>query len=106
MQQDAPAAPAAEPRAAAPLPWRSHGERRVACADRARLMGALSAGLMECGADFSDGLTIKSPHCAARIRPSADSSELIVEAAADDAEFARDLTDALAGLAEELRGLE
>ena len=106
VQQDASAVPAAEPRAAAPLPWRSHGERRVACADRARLMGALSAGLMECGADFSDGLTIKSPHCAARIRPSADSSELIVEAAADDAEFARDLTDALAGLAEELRGRE
>lgn len=90
---------AAQAAAPAPLPWTNRAERRVKCANRARLMRAVSAALMECGADFTDGLTLSSAHCAARIRPSARSSELLIEAAAEDAEFAEALTEELTRLA-------
>ena len=90
---------AAQAAAPAPLPWANRAERRVKCANRARLMRAVSAALMECGADFTDGLTLSSAHCAARIRPSARSSELLIEAAAEDAEFAEALTEELTRLA-------
>ena len=64
--------PARAPSVSVPLPWESAGARRVSCRDRARLMRALSLGLAECGADFTDGLTLGSEHCRARIRPAAD----------------------------------
>ena len=88
------------PSVSVPLPWESAGARRVSCRDRARLMRALSLGLAECGADFTDGLTLGSEHCRARIRPAADESAVVIEAAAPDPAFAGRLADALARLAE------
>lgn len=88
------------PSVSVPLPWESAGARRVSCRDRARLMRALSLGLAECGADFTDGLTLGSEHCRARIRPAADESAVVIEAAAPDQAFAGRLADALARLAE------
>ena len=88
------------PSVSVPLPWESAGARRVSCRDRARLMRVLSLGLAECGADFTDGLTLGSEHCRARIRPAADESAVVIEAAAPDPAFAGRLADALARLAE------
>ncbi len=91
-----------EPEERRPLEGGNRFERRIGCASRARLMRALSASLMECGADFTDGLCIKRPHCAARISPSAAKDELVIETTADDAGFACELSAGLAALAESL----
>lgn len=86
-----------------PLRGANRGEHRIQCSDRARLMRAVSASLMECGADFTDGVTISSPHCAARVSPSPDASELVVETSADDAEFSQELAAGLTELIEKLK---
>ena len=99
--------PAAKPEAKplVPLPWKHRAEQRVKCADRAGLMRAVSAALMDCGADFTDGLTLRSGHCAARISPSPDASELLIEAGAADAEFAGELCRGLTQLAQDAERL-
>ena len=98
---DALPEPEAPPEEAyAPLAGENLRRLRVKCRDRARLMRALSLGLAECGADFTDGLTLGSEHCRARIRPAADESAVVIEAAAPDPAFAGRLADALARLAE------
>ena len=86
----------------APLAGENLRRLRVKCRDRARLMRAMSAALMEAGADFSDGLTISSAHAAARVSPEPGASELVIEATARDAGFAEALSRELAGMAEEL----
>ncbi len=100
VQVTAAAAEPERPRRGLPGPNRRSG--RVPCRDRARLMRSLSASLMDCGAEFSDGLTISSAHCAARIAPDAGESALIVEASADDPAFAGRLAAGLEGLAQSL----
>ncbi|MDL2300251.1 nucleotidyltransferase family protein [Clostridiaceae bacterium OttesenSCG-928-D20] len=50
------------------------------CTDRARLMRALSESLMEAGADFTDGLSLKSEKGEVRISPHPEKSALIIEA--------------------------
>ena len=77
--------------------------RRVRCADRARLMRLASAALMDCGADFTDGLGIKNPHCAAHIAPDAAESAVVIETGAEDAEFSEELASALEELLEGLK---
>ena len=50
------------------------------CENRARFMRVLSESLMEAGADFSDGLSLKSADGVVRISPAEDSSSIIIEA--------------------------
>ena len=95
-----PEAPPEE--ACAPLAGENLRRLRVKCRDRARLMRAMSAALMEAGADFSDGLTISSAHAAARVSPEPGASELVIEATASDAAFSEALSREIADMAEEL----
>jgi mannose-1-phosphate guanylyltransferase/phosphomannomutase len=53
--------------------------RIVPCADRARLMGALSQTLVAFGADFTDGLTIESDLGHAHLAPLPGRSALVLE---------------------------
>ena len=66
-----------------PLPERAaHGavHTRCACLSRARMMRALSETLMEAGADFSDGLTLRSGRGSVHIAAAADREALDIEA--------------------------
>lgn len=96
-----PAKPAAAPE---PEPRPLRGERRsrrsVKCSDRARLMRLACAGLMDCAAGFTDGLTVNYPHCSARISPDPDKEELVVETASQDAEFSEALAETLGEMLE------
>lgn len=78
----------------APLPGEFGAERRVPCRDRAKLMRSVSASLMEAGAELDDGVVLRGGHCALRISPSAERSEIVIEAAAGDADFPEQLADA------------
>lgn len=71
---------------------------RFPCRDRAMLMRALSENLMEAGADFSDGLNLRTAEGAVRISPDPDENALIIEA--DKSE----LCDKYAELARKLSG--
>ena len=104
LSPEQPAPASAAPRAKAAPPARGGARRRVPCADRAALMRALAGELMECGADFSDGLTLRSAHCTAHIAPEAEESALSVEASAGDGAFAEALAGSLAALAARLGG--
>ena len=73
------------------------------CADRAKLMRAVSESLIECAAGFDDGVVIRSGHCAARISPEPGSDALLIETGAADAEFAGELA---AGLERLVRSLD
>ena len=88
-EETAGAAPSAEQRR--PLPGDKLSCRRVPCRDRARLMRAVTAGMMELGADLSDGVVMRGDRCGIRISPVAGESELLVEAASYDSEFSRTL---------------
>ena len=81
----------------------ARAERRVESADAARLMRFASAALMDCGADFSDGLTVSGTGCSLRLSPEPGGGAVTVETAARDGEFASELAVALEDL---LRGLE
>jgi dTDP-glucose pyrophosphorylase len=67
-------------------PAEAEPARRFACRvvldtpARARLMRELSCGLMEAGADFSDGLSLDSPGGRVRIAPLPDREAIAVEA--------------------------
>lgn len=94
-EPSAPAAPAARP----PLAGGRKCGARVPCRDRARLMRALSAQMMECGADFTDGLCLAGERCGVRVSPVPDAPELLIEASSDDAAFSRELADAAEAMA-------
>ena len=49
------------------------------CQDRALLMRALSENLMEAGADFTQGLSLKTPNGGIRISPDPKNSALLIE---------------------------
>lgn len=77
-----------------PLEGEFRAERRVPCRDRAKLMRAVSGSLMEAGAELDDGVVLRAGHCALRISPSAERSEIVIEAAAGDSDFPEQLADA------------
>lgn len=61
------------------------------CRDRALLMGTLSELFLPLGADYSDGLSLRSPRFELHIRPSPSRSAVRIAVHAGDAEFARSL---------------
>ena len=63
----------------------------VACRDRARLMGELSARLMDLGADYTHGLTVRGRDFSVNFSPSPSASAVRVCAAAERAETAKEL---------------
>ncbi len=65
--------------------------RDFPCRDRAAAMGALSALMLEMGAEFSDGIRFPLPAGSVHICPRADASALSVAVDAPDAEFAASL---------------
>ena len=67
---------------------------------RARLMRALTAGLMEAGADFSDGLTLSSVPGGVHIAPCSEQSALYIES--DDPNTARRFEQLTRAVAEKL----
>lgn len=73
---DSPPPPAPEP---ADAPHYAVRER-CACLSRARMMRALSETLMEAGADFSDGLTLRSSRGSVHIAPESGREALDIEA--------------------------
>lgn len=72
------------------------------CRSRAELMGALSAALMDMGADYSDGIRLSSPRFRMHIAPLPRRSAIRIAVAAEDAEFARELAVSAKKLAEAL----
>ena len=78
----APAAPGPEPeRAAAEAEEVPRGERvALRCRSRARLMRELSQSLMEAGADFSDGITLREGKGKIHIAPSPRGEALFLSA--------------------------
>lgn len=60
---------------------REHAEyiHRVPCSDRAAVMGAITAAMMELGADFSDGIHFGTEEAFVHIHPDNDSSAIVVE---------------------------
>ena len=96
--------PGARPERAgrSPLGPGKRAERRISCRDRARLMRRISETMMEAGAALDDGVKLESGHCALRISPDPERSELRIETAAGDEAFAKELADALGGMAEAL----
>lgn len=87
------------PRARSPLAGNARTVRRIVCRDRAGLMRAVSECMMEFGADYSDGLTLRGAHCGLRVFPSAEESAVMVEAASDNAEFSAELAFTMEKLA-------
>ena len=61
------------------------------CRSRAELMRVLSEELMELGADYSDGISLKGRNFEMHIRPSAELSALKIAVKSHNEEFARDL---------------
>lgn len=72
------------------------------CSDRAALMGALSAALMDMGADFEDGLRLSGRHFDLHISPLSSAAALRIAVNADDAEYARSLALSVRELAQSL----
>ena len=77
-------------------------QRVLPCRSRARLMRAVSQTLMEAGADFSDGLVVKSGGGEVRIAPDAADEQIRITARAGDPAAAAALADRYAGLAKDL----
>ena len=98
-----PAAKAAQEAKREPLEGEYRAERRVPCRDRAGLMRAVSGCLMEAGAELDDGVVLRSNGCSLRISPSAERSEIVIEAAAGSADFPEQLADTAGELVTRLR---
>ena len=75
----------------------------VPCFDRAGLMGALSEGLMDMGADYSDGLTLNGRGYRLHIAPRSDISAVHVSVSSENAAFAESLTLSAKELIEALK---
>lgn len=71
----------------------------VPCADRAALMRLLSESLMEAGADFTDGLRLKTPGGGIHIAPDPQGSAVVIQA--DKAELCDEYTRLASTLNEE-----
>lgn len=73
------------------------------CRDRAELMGTLSELFMDMGADYSDGLRLRTERYSLHIRPCAGRSAVRIGVRADDAEFAKELALSAKALAQALK---
>ena len=73
------------------------------CESRAELMGALSELMLDMGADYSDGLRLRTESYSLHIRPCADRSAVRIGVRADDAEFAKELALSAKALAQALK---
>lgn len=73
------------------------------CKSRAELMGALSELMLDMGADYSDGLHLRTERYSLHIRPCADRSAVRIGVRADDAEFAKELALSAKALAQALK---
>ena len=62
------------------------------CADRAAVMSVLSEALLDLGADYSDGITLRGRGYLMHIAPREDVSAVRVAVRSKDAEFAKSLT--------------
>lgn len=72
------------------------------CKSRAELMRVLSEELMDLGADYSDGISLRGRNYELHIRPSAGLSALRLAVKSADAEFAKELLSSAAAAAEAL----
>ena len=54
-------------------------------------MGALSELMLDMGADYSDGIRMRTERYALHIRPCADRSAVRIGVQSEDAEFAKEL---------------
>lgn len=70
------------------------------CRSRAGLMGALSAAMLDMGADYDDGIRLHGSRFDMHISPLAKSSSIRISVSSDDAEFARELAISAKNLAE------
>ena len=61
------------------------------CKNRAALMRIISGELMELGADYSNGISLKGRNFEMHIRPSAELSALKIAVRSHDSEFAREI---------------
>ena len=73
------------------------------CESRAELMGALSELMLDMGADYSDGLRLRTERYSLHIRPCAGRSAVRIGVRADDAEFAKELALSAKALAQALK---
>lgn len=64
----------------------------VVCRDRAKLMGELSRRLMDMGADYSHGVTVRGRDFSVNFSPVADRTAVRVAVSSGDAEMARELS--------------
>ena len=78
---------APNPRPVAP----TNCSRSVASPNRARTMRLLSESFLPLGADFGDGLLIKTRRGNVRISPAADSAAIVIEAQTQNAVLSREL---------------
>jgi len=70
------------------------------CKSRAELMGALSAAMLDMGADYSDGIRLKGSRYEMHISPLSRSSAIRISVSSEDTEFARELAVSAKELAE------
>ena len=73
------------------------------CKSRAELMGALSELMLDMGADYSDGLRLRTERYSLHIRHCSDRSAVRIGVRADDAEFAKELALSAKALAQALK---
>ena len=73
------------------------------CESRAELMGALCGSMLDMGADYSDGLRLRTERYSLHIRPCAGRSAVRIGVRADDAEFAKELALSAKALAQALK---
>ena len=66
-------------------------------------MGALSEVMLDMGADYSDGLRLRTERYSLHIRPCAGRSAVRIGVRADDAEFAKELALSAKALAQALK---
>lgn len=97
---DKPVAP--RPQDRSPLAGNTRCLRHIACRDRARLMRSVTECMMEFGADFNDGLTLRGDRCGLRVYPASEASEVVIEASSGDEEFSAELAAEMEKLAESL----
>ncbi|MBQ2960617.1 MAG: nucleotidyltransferase family protein [Oscillospiraceae bacterium] len=65
----------------------------IPVSDRAGVMGILSTELMELGADYSEGISVKTPRFEIRIQPAAELSALRLAVKGQDMEAAQELLE-------------
>ena len=73
------------------------------CESRAELMGALSELMLDMGADYSDGLRLRTGAIRCTSAPCAGRSAVRIGVRADDAEFAKELALSAKALAQALK---